>query len=205
MVTACFDKIGTSKTFDLTELKPGYDLEAGTIDEIYLDILTPGGTTEVTYEYIDCLPDFEPGWYCDYEPVEVGTCIIEPGRGYWVTAIEGYKFMSAGEVIEKGRAIPLRAGAIGVGNFLARNVDLMEIKPSGFDPSAGTIDEIYADILTPGGTTEVTYEYIDCLPDFEPGWYCDYEPVGEGDCVLAPSDGLWVTAADGYVLEFPDL
>lgn len=206
MVTACFDKVGVKATFDLTELKPvGYDTKAGTIDEIIIDILTPGGTTEKQYVYIDLPGDFEPGWYLDYEPIAVGDCTIQAGSGLWMTAMEGISFTSAGQVITESRGVMLRDGAIGVGNLLARSVDLTELAPIGYDAEAGTIDEITLDILTPGGTTEVQYVYIDLPGDFEPGWYLDYEPVAEGDQSFAPGAGMWVTAFDGITLQFPAL
>lgn len=206
MKTACFDKIGEARSFDLTEIIPvGYDKEAGTIGEIFVDILTPGGTTEVQYEWVELEGEFDAGWYCDYVPVEKGDCVIEAGNGLWMTAVEGYNFTSAGQVIEESRGVALRDGAIGVGNLLARSVDLIELKPTGYDTEAGTIGEIFIDILTPGGTTEVQYEWVELDGEFEPGWYCDYVPVEEGDCTFAPSAGMWVTAMDGISLEFPDL
>ena len=124
---------------------------------------------------------------------------------YWGEPFPVYYKHGMPQVIEESRGVALRDGAIGVGNLLARSVDLIELKPTGYDTEAGTIGEIFIDILTPGGTTEVQYEWVELDGEFEPGWYCDYVPVEEGDCTFAPSAGMWVTAMDGISLEFPDL
>lgn len=208
MISPCFDKIGENNKFDLTELKvSGYEEAEVTIDEVYLDILNNNGTTAVQYEYIDSPDDdFPAGWYLDYEAVEVGDCPIEAGDGIWVTAEPNFKFTFAGQVIEEGRAIALRHGALGVGNMLARTIDLTELKVTGYEEAEVTIDEVYLDILNNNGTTAVQYEYIDSPDDdFAAGWYLDYEAVSEGDQTFAPAEGMWVTAEPGFYLEFPDL
>ncbi len=73
-------------------------------------------------------------------------------------------------------------------------IDLNSIKVVGYDPESGTEAEVQVQPLDNRGKGGMTYSYYD-VPGELTGWLDgNDEPVEDGTVILAPGEGLWVSA-----------
>ena len=73
-------------------------------------------------------------------------------------------------------------------------IDLNTIKVVGYDPEEGTEAEVQVQPLDNRGKGGMTYSYYD-VPGELTGWLDgNDEPVEDGTVILAPGEGLWVSA-----------
>ena len=76
----------------------------------------------------------------------------------------------------------------------ATGIDLTEIKVTGYDPEDGTEGDVTVQGLNAYGQGTGTYFYYD-VPGELTGWLdSNDEPVEAGTVILAPGEGLWVSA-----------
>lgn len=196
------------KTIDLTDLVvTGYDKEEGCEEDVKVQILNSLGMGGVTYAWYDLNDDGEIyyGWFADDE-VAKGDVVLSPGDALWVSAPnESYKILSSGQVPTEDVVVTLRSGNKLVANPTPISVDLTEIVVAGYDPEEGCEEDVKAQILNNVGMGGVTYAWYDLDDDGEVyyGWFADDE-VAEGDVVIGPGEGLWVSApSTAYTLKFP--
>jgi hypothetical protein len=76
---------------DLTDILVG-GYEGENMEVVVIQTLDNLGNAIDTYNWMDDNGggDFEPGWYNgDYEPIEEGTVLVQPGEGLWVAGDDG--------------------------------------------------------------------------------------------------------------------
>ena len=76
---------------DLTNILVG-GYEGENMEVVVIQTLDNLGNAIDTYNWMDDNGggDFEPGWYNgDYEPIEEGTVLVQPGEGLWVAGDDG--------------------------------------------------------------------------------------------------------------------
>ena len=190
----------------------GYDPEEGTNEEVSIQELDPdGGGLETYYwrDYSNFLGTFY-GWYDGSgEKVERDAGVtFKLGDGWWTSATEGFSIQSSGQVNTEGYAVDLIAGNVMTINATPVKIDINQVKVSGYDPEAGTNENVSMQELDPdGGGLETYYwrDYSNFLGTYY-GWYDGSgEKVDDEQVFMEPGEGLW-TAADEdelYVLEFP--
>jgi hypothetical protein len=81
-------------------------------------------------------------------------------------------------------------------------VDLTDITVTGYDSENGCEGEVNVQSLDANGKGGMTYFYYDIPGEFK-GWFDGNEqPVELGDVILAPGEGLWVSAPnENYALQ----
>ena len=201
-VGASFATIG-AEGCKLTQIKPaGFNTSAGAVS---IQILDNYGQTTTTYSYYKGGRGAyaTEGWYNGTTRITADNDItFAPGTGLWMKGADGYTFTTSGEVLFDDVTCQLRSGLIMLANPYPMDVKLTNLKPAGFNTSAGAVS---IQILDNYGQTTTTYSYYKGGRGAyaTEGWYNGTTRItADNDVTFVSGDGLWVKGADGYTLTF---
>lgn len=193
-------------TIDLTDIKvTGYDPEAGTAADVYVQGLDASGYGTGSYYYYD-VPGELTGWLDSADTlVEPGTVVLAAGEGLWVSAPNtSFGLQTGGQVPMTGIAVALRQGNKLVANSTPVAVDLTAIAVTGYDPEVGTAADVYVQGLDASGYGTGSYYYYD-VPGELTGWLDSADEIVEASTVMiGAGEALWVSApSTSYSLVLP--
>lgn len=193
MVAPQFINVGADdESIDLASIQPTGD----DLDDVNIQLLTAGGTTAATYTWNTYMFS-DPCWIDDNYEVVSGVS-FGAGQGLWIQgSSSAQSIQSCGKVGKSDVAVRLKAGATATGNPFPVSIDLADIYPTG-----DNLDDVNIQLLTAGGTTEITYTWNTYM-FAEPCWIDDnYEAVT--GVIFAPGQGLWVQgSSEAQYLNFP--
>ena len=193
----------SGSTFDLTELKvTGYEAEAGTEADVQVQTLDEFGRTVKNFAFYDVPGEFT-GWFDDEEnEVAEGDVVVQAGEGLWsISSGDGFGIQSAGMVPTSDIAVELADGGLSIVNPTPVAVDLTDCFVGGYVES--TEADVQVQTLDEFGRTVKNFAFYDVPGEFT-GWFDDEEnEVAEGDVMVAPGQGLWAIASEGFTFVFP--
>ena len=189
---------------DLTEITvTGYDKEAGSEEEVFVQTLNKNGGREDLYLWYDVTDgdDVYYGWlnFKTEEFITAGQVKLNVGDGLWVNAPSSdYKLQSAGQVMSASATVTLREGFKMVGNPTPVAVDLTDIFVTGYNPEDGTEEDVSVQTLNKNGGRDDLYLWYDVTDgdDVYYGWldFKTEEFVGEGEVEVGAGEALWTYA-----------
>ena len=194
MATPQFINVGASSSVELESLVPTGD---GISDNVEIQLLTAGGSTESYYTWNDWM--YENACWVDADLNEATGVTFAPGQGLWVMgASASQAIQSAGKVGASDVVVTLRNGGTATGNPFPVAVNLNDIVPTGDDLS----DNVEIQILTPGGNTESFYTWNDWM--YENPCWVDADLNEAKGVTFNPGQGLWVMGSStDQGLRFP--
>ena len=211
-----------------------YFQDAGNAPAVTMAKLSTGGSTLVTYQWVDtCINGVWAGgyWVNKENEIQIGTGdepdpLLIAGESYWTATprakregCNGLNFMFNGQVLQESQQVCLNDASgtgpqrHGVGNMMPVDVGLTELSIVGYQESsyfmdAGNAPAVTAAKLSTGGSTLVTYQWVDTYNSQDKKWAGGYwinkenekiivtevkdENTEELEPTLTPGEAYWV-------------